>query len=36
MEKLLLTNDYASLEAVDFNRVVYDKPNSLYSNTNKI
>lgn len=29
MEKLLLTNDYASLEAVDFNRVVYDKPNSL-------
>lgn len=29
MEKLLLTNDYASLEAVDFNRVVYDKPNDL-------
>ena len=29
MEKLLVTNDYASLEAVDFNRVVYDKPNDL-------
>lgn len=29
MENLLVTNDYASLEAVDFNRVVYDKPNDL-------
>lgn len=29
MEKLLVTNDYDSLESVDFNRIVYDRPNDL-------